>query len=569
MVKGTNNIKRTNKQRDFVHLLSVIAIIVLLNIIGSFVFERFDLTSEKRYTLSNATKNLLKNLDDIVYVKVYLEGDFPAGFKRLRNSTREMLDEFRAIANDNIEYEFINPSADPIEKNRIEIYQQLTKQGLQYTNLEVKEGDGKSEKIIFPGAILNYRNREIPLQLLKSQIGAHPEHMLNISIEQLEYELASAIQKLTVLHKPKIAFIEGHGEFNEHYVKDVSRDLQEFYEVNRVEINGQLNSLAGYKAIIIAGPDSAFDDKDKFVIDQFIMNGGKSLWFIDAMDVGVDSLYKTSVTFGTTKELRLEDQLFRYGVRINNNLVQDIQAAPIPVVTGYIGNQPQQRLFPWHYFPLLMSSSNHPIVNNMNAVRAEYISTIDTVGSPDIKKTVLLHTSKYTKLLNSPVRVSLNSLRDEPNTAQFGRSFEPVAVLLEGPFESVFNNRISPEIENSEEIKFKSKNPKNKMIIVADANIIKNEYKSESKQYMPLGYDKYTREIYGNKNFVMNAVNFLCDDSGLINSRSRVVKLRLLDHTKINNKKEKWQIINTSFPVILILLFGMIFHFVRKRKFTA
>ncbi|MBA3901891.1 MAG: gliding motility-associated ABC transporter substrate-binding protein GldG, partial [Bacteroidetes bacterium] len=531
------NTNTTNKKKNLAVLLYSILIIVLINIIGVYAFHRFDLTQENRYTISDATKKLIKDLDDVVYVKVYLEGDFPAGFKHLRNSTKEMLDEFRAISKDHIEYEFINPSASKDEAIRKEIYQQLTKQGLQYTNLEVMEGDGKSEKIIFPGAIISYRDREVPMQILKSQMGAAPEQMLNISVQQLEYELANSIKKVTMQSRPSIAFIEGHGELDSLEVMDASKSLKEYYDVKRVKIDGKINSLKEFKAIIIAHPDSAFNEKDKFVIDQFIMKGGKVLWLVNMVEAPMDSLANQSVTFAMNKELNLDDMLFRYGVRINSNLVQDLQSAPIPVVTGYIGNQPQQKLFPWLYFPLLIPQSNHPVVNNLDAIKLEFASTIDTVGPPNIKKTALLHTSKYTKLLKAPVRVSVNTLREEPNIAQFNRSHQPVAYLLEGEFESVFKNRNFPdEFYESKEIGFKESSSNTQMIVVSSGQVIKNHVNRSNGNYFPLGYDRFTGKIYGNKNFILNAVNYLCDDSGLIGARSKEFKLRLLDVEKLKTE---------------------------------
>ena len=560
--------RKINKRRDLIQLLSCVLIIILINIIGTFAFKRIDLTTEKRFTLSTATKDLVKNLDDVVYVKIYLEGDFPAGFKRLRNSTKEVLDELRAVSEDNIEYEFINPSAEPDEKKRHEIYRQLTKQGLQYTNLEVKEGDGKSEKIIFPGAIFTYRGKEAPLQLLKSQMGALPEEMLNISEQQLEYEIANTIKKLNNKTKQSVAFIEGHGELDETLVKDATWSLSEYYDVKRIKINAQLESLNGISAIIIARPDSAFSEKDKFIIDQFIMKGGKVLWLINSVDAPMDSLSTNNVTFAVSKDLNLEDMLFRYGVRINNNLVQDMQAAPIPVITGYIGNQPQQKLFPWFYFPLLTPQSKHPIVNNLNALRVEFMSSIDTVSAKGVKKTPLLHTSKYTKLVNAPVRISINTLREEPKVEQFNKPFQPVAYLLEGEFESAFTNRITPEIKESKEIRFREKSETNKMIVVSSGNIIKNGLQKSTGNVFPLGYDRFTGEIFGNKTFILNAMDYLCDDSGLIGSRSKELKLRLLDTERIKSERTYWQILNTVLPVIIIFIGGIIFHYFRKRKFS-
>lgn len=560
--------KGNNKRSDLLNLILGLAILILINVISAYAFKRFDLTTEKRFTLSDATVDMLKNLDDLVFVRVYLEGNFPAGFKRLRNATKEMLDEFRAIAGENIQYEFIDPSANPDEKERNALYAQLARQGIQYTNLEVREGDSKSEKIIFPGAIVAHKEREAPVQILKSQIGVAPEVMLNNSVQQLEYELANTIRKLMSEKVSTIAFIEGHGELDSLFTADIMQSLAEYYNITRLKLNEQLKALQNIDAIVIAKPDSAFSEKDKFIIDQFIMRGGKALWLIDRTDANMDSLNKSSNFMALTKDLNLDDMLFNYGVRINTNLVQDIQAVPIPIIVGYIGNQPQQKFFPWFYSPLIIPYLKHPIVNNLNAIKAEFISTIDTVGAKNIFKTPLLHTSKYAKVLPTPVRVSINMLREEPKMEQFNKSFQPLAVLLEGEFESNFKNRLSPEFAESKEINFREKGIATKMIVVADGDIIKNQVHYSTGRAMPLGYDKYTNEVYGNKNFILNAMNYLLDDSGLIGARSKEIKLRLLDIEKIKKERARWQFLNIVFPIFLVILYGIIRFYWRKRKYT-
>lgn len=559
----------SNKRNDLLNLFLGLVIIILINVISAYSFKRFDLTTEKRYTLSDATVEMLKKLDDVVFVRVYLEGEFPAGFKRLRNATKEMLDEFRAIAGENIQYEFIDPSANPDVKERNALYAQLTKQGIQYTNLEYREGESKSEKIIFPGAIVAYKEKEAAVQILKSQIGVPPEVMLNNSIQQLEYEFANTIRKLASDKVSNVAFIEGHGELDSLNTADIMKSLSEYYNVSRIKLNEQLKALQNIDAIVIAKPDSAFSEKDKFIIDQFIMRGGKVLWMIDRTDANMDSLSKSPNHMALTKDLNLDDMLFNYGVRINTNLVQDIQAVPIPIVIGYIGNQPQQKFFPWYYFPLIMPYSKHPIVRNLNAIKAEFISTIDTVGAKNIVKTPILHSSKYTKVLPTPVRVSINMLREEPKMEQFNKSFQPLAVLLEGEFESNFKNRLAPELVDSKEINFKDKGIATKMIVVADGDIIKNQIQYSTGRAMPLGYDKYTNEVYGNKNFILNAINYLLDDLGLIGARSKEIKLRLLDIDKLRKERARWQFLNIVLPILLVVVYGVIRFYWRKRKYTT
>jgi len=573
-----------SRRSGMIDLLMGVFVIFLINYIASFVFTRFDLTSEKRYTLSTSSRKLISSLDDVVFFKVYLEGEFPAGFTRLKKETREMLDEFRAYAGEGkIEYEFINPSENPDMKIRNEIYKQLYDQGLRPTDLEIQDEDGISKKIIWPGAVVTYKGRRTSLQLLKSNSIGGSEDMLNNSIEDLEYELSNAIQKLVNVNKPKIAFIEGHGELNEMQVADISRSLEEYYVIDRLTLAGNVNSLTArkpmskdssktwikneYEAIIIAKPVTAFTEKDKFLIDQYIMYGGKVLWLLDPVSAEMDSLTKSDLTMGLANDINLTDQLFTYGVRLNSDLVLDLQSAPIPLPTQMVSGQPRYELFPWYYFPLLVPNSNHPVVNNLNAIKGEFMSSLDTVNKPEIRKTPLLTTSKYTKLLRAPVRISLGITKFPPQESQYNKSFTPVAYLLEGTFNSVFKNRITQQIVQSDEIKYREKGVPTKMIVAADGDLIKNRVRSDMR-IMPLGLDQYTGQEYGNKDFIMNAVNFLCDDEGLMNVRSRTLKIRLLDRAKLQKEQTKWQLINTVVPVLLVIIFGLIHHFIRKRRYT-
>jgi ABC-2 type transport system permease protein len=572
-----------NRKRDITFLIIGVAIIILVNYIGSFTFERFDLTAEKRFTLSQTSEKLASNLDDIIYVKVYLEGEFPADYKRLRDATKEMLDEFRAYSNGNIEYEFINPSESSDSKVRDEIYKQLYKQGLRPTDMSEKSNDGYSNKIIWPGAMFSYKGKEHPVQLLKSQIGASSESMLNGSIEALEYEVANAINSLTTIDKPKVAFVEGHGELNKYETASLAETLAEFYTIDRLEINEELNSLTErvmvdstqayqvrikYNVIIIAKPTQRFSEKDKFIIDQFVMHGGRVVWLIDPVFASMDSLQKAEVSMAIPIDLNLDDQLFTYGVRINTNLIQDIQSVPIPITTGMVGNQPKIELLPWYFFPLLTPANSHPIVNNLNALKGEFVSTIDTIAKKGINKTGLLKSSQHTKVTNVPTRISLSMLRYAPDQTQYNQGHQIAAVLLEGKFESIFKNRITPQISNANEINFKEISGNNKMVVIADGDITKNHVNKRTNEYLALGFDRYTRQEFGNKDFMLNVVGYLCDDSGLMSVRSKKLTIRLLNKTAIKKEKFKWQLINTVLPIGLILFFGIAHYYDRKKKFT-
>jgi ABC-2 type transport system permease protein len=554
-----------SKRRDITSLMLAITIVILLNIVGSFVFHRFDLTSEKRYTLSPATKALLSKIDETMFVKVYLEGDFPAGFKRLRNETKEMLDEFRTYSNNNIEYVFINPSENPDKKQQNEVYKQLFDKGLKPTNLEVKEESGTSQQIIWPGAIVSYKGREAPWQLLKTQIASSSEAQLNNSVQALEYEFATCIRNLSSTAHHNIGFIEGHGELDTIAVEDIKNALGEFYGLKRVRIDSQLTALKDLSAIVIAKPDSTFSDKDKFIIDQFIMNGGKVLWCIDPLETRLDSLARTGRTIAAPYDLHLEDILFKYGVRLNNNLVLDLQCSALPVNKAFKGQRPQIELKPWVFAPIILPTQNHPIVKNLDAIKLEFASSIDLVESPGITKTVLLTSSKNSKPLNAPVRVDMRMMQFQPDESQFKNGFQSMAVLLEGEFESVFKNKIPPAIANSKEIGFKDHSVNTKMIVIADGDVIKNDIQVSSGKTYPLGYDKYTKQQFGNRDLILNCINYLCDDSGLIGVRSRELTLRLLDKKKIKTEKLKWQFINIAGPLMMVFVYG-IFHYLRRRK---
>ena len=553
------------KKQNLIRLFLLLGILIVVNILSNYVFTRFDMTQEKRYSLSPSSKNLAANLKDVVFFKFYLEGDLPPGFRRLKNSTREILDEFRVYSGDNIGYEFIDPAADKDEKSRMDLYKELAKKGLFPTNLEQKQKSGESQKIIFPGAIVTYRSREFPMQILKSRMGSSPEEMLNMSVENLEYEICSILRKITQEKGAAVGFLLGQGEISASRTNDAAASLSEFYRVDTVSINGRLNALKNFSAIIIAGPSQTFDEKDKFILDQYIMHGGKVLWLIDAMEMNMDSLTTSSTNIAVPKELNLDDMLFKYGVRINTDLLLDLQAAPIPIVTGYVGNQPKQQLFPWLYFPLLQTDNLHPIVHHLNTIKCEFASSLDTIEVEGVNKTILLSTSQFSRLQMSPARVSLNMLRDEPDPKLFKKHNIPVAVLLEGTFTSNYTNRIPDQLAASKEIDFKSTSLPTAMIVASDADIIANYVSKKGVPY-PLGYDRFTGQNYGNKNFILNCIDYLCGNKEILSLRGKEIRLRLLDPAK-TEKSSLIQWINILIPALLVVIFGFIFNYIKKKKF--
>lgn len=562
--------KHAEKFRSWLFVVLLIAGLILFNIIAYHTYWRIDLTKEKRYTLSETTKSLLRHLDDDIYIKVFLEGHFPAGFKRLRNATFDMLVEFRAASANKIHFTFEDPFAGKTEQEKKEIFNDLIKRGLQPTNLRISSDNQYSSRLIFPGALIRYRHREMPLQLLENQIGLGPQEVLNNSIELLEYKLAHRIKKITQRIKPVIAFSEGQGELPDEQMADIKQTLEDLhYEVVRLDLKKMLIIPPRYKLLIIAKPTLPFREQEKFKIDQYIMQGGSVLWLIDAVDIEMDSLRGKDFYLAMPRSVNLEDQLFRYGARVNPYLVQDLQCSKIPLVVGMLGNQPQTELFPWYYFPVLTGNDQHAIVRNLDAVHTQFIGTVDTIRTAGVRKTFLLTTSRYSKALMAPVRVHFSMLKEPPNPAAFNKKHIPVSVLLEGQFVSVFRNRLSSETQqmlDSLKIAFREQARYARMIVVADGDIIRNEI-SPRGNILPLGYYSVTDQTFANKDFILNCIEYLADDTQLIETRNREVKIRPLDRQKIQQEKWFWQLINIAVPLIIVTIFGIGYHFFRKRKY--
>jgi len=563
--------KHTLKYQAVLRFIAFVAFLVLLNIAAGKFHKRLDLTTEKRYSLSQATKQLLNGLDDIVYVKVYLEGDFPAGFKRLRNAAKETLDEFRAYSNDNIEYVFINPSEGSTEE-RNAVYKELTEKGLQPTNLKVKGDEQYSEKIIFPGAVFTYQGRELPVQLLENQIGFGPQQVLNNSVELLEYKFANCIKKLTQKTRPRILFTRGQGELPDRNIADFVQTLQGLqYSVDTINLSQKLIPQSA-DALIVAKPTRKFREQEKFKLDQFVMHGGSVLWLIDAMDAEMDSLQGKPVFLSQARDLNLDDQLFKYGIRINYDLVQDLQCSQIPLVVGMLGDQPQTEMFPWYYYPLAVSNNEHAITRNLDAVSFKFASTLDLVGKKEdaISKIPLLHSSARSKALLAPVRLHFSMLKEPPDPNTFQQKNLLLAALAEGKFESVFKDRVAASFQQTLDSMgqpFAEQSVFSKMIVVADGDVIKNDASKTGGIY-PLGFYEYTNQTFANKEFMLNCLEYLVDDIQLIEARNKEVRLRLLDTAKVKAEAAKWQLINVALPLLLIIFSGALYNQVRKRRYA-
>ncbi len=573
------SMKGMEQGRIWLEALLGIVFFVALSFISQYFFTRFDLTEEKRHTLTPTTIELMRELDDVVYIKVFLDGDFPADYQRLRQSVKEKLDEMRAYAASNIQYEFINPSEDPDRKAREAMYGELVEKGLMYTALQIREKDGLKEQIIFPGALVSYKDREVPLQILLNQQRATDAEMINRTINNLEYALVNAVYQVKTARRSRVAILEGHGELAPIETRDFQLELEKYYDVEHVEIDGKLNSLsksiAGqsrrenrYDAIIIPRPTTTFSEQDKYIIDQFIMHGGRAVWLIDPMQMDMDSLQLTENTLAVPLRVNLDDQLFTYGVRLNRNLLLDRTCAPIQVVTGPPGNE-RNELLPFYFHPVIIPTISHPVVANIDPLFTEFVSSIDTIAAAGVTKKIILTTSPYTKILKSPVRVSLNIVSINPDFGNATRPNEPIAVLLEGEFPSNFTNRLPPEFYDDKSLSFSEKSTFTRMLVVADGDIVRNGVSPDGTKFRELGFDPIVRrKIYGNKEFLINAMNYLLGDDRLINVRSRTVILRKLNDERITAQRTLWQGINIALPVLLTVILGILQYFVRKSIYT-
>ncbi len=558
------------KRKDLKQLFLIIGAIVLVNILSNYFFNRIDFTKEKRYTISPVTENILNNLKKPVLVTVYLEGDFPAGFKRLRNATNDLLIDFKAYAGSNIVFNFIDPAEGKNETQKQQFFEELYSKGIEPTNLSVKTENGLSQKVIFPGATVNYEGKEISVKLLQSRIGLSPDEVLNNSIQNLEYAFISAIKKATAGGKPRVAFTENHGELSDLQLQDALKTLGDGYEAGRVNLKTvTLQGLEKIKLLIVAKPNTAFTEAEKFKIDQFLMRGGKIIWSLDAVTAELDSMQTgRGEQLAFAKELNLDDQLFKYGIRINQDLIGDMNCVQIPINVGNVAGQGQIQLLPWLFYPLIMPVLPHPMIKNMEGIKTEFVSTIDTIGVKGTKKTVLLSTSPYNKTLKIPTLISLQMVEQQPDPRQFQSSPKAVGVLLEGKFKSVFQNRATPQ-EITENFPSLPQSAFTKMLVLSDGDIFKNQFSIKDGSVFPLGYDRFTQQTYGNKTFLLNAVDYMLDDSGLISLRNKEITLRLLDKGRIKSEALKWQIINTVLPIIVILMFAIFQHLYRKQKYAS
>lgn len=540
------------------YIVGLCLLLIILNVANQSFYKRFDLTADKRYTLSENTKIILSELEAPLFITVYLQGDFPSEFKRLQTETRQFLEELTA-ENNQIKIHFKNPD------NQREA---LIKKGMIPSQLTVEENGKFSEAIIFPWAEINYNNKTKIVSLLPTAIVASQEEQLQKAIENLEYSFLSATNGILKEKQKNVVLLTGNGQLQDIYQYSFLSEVSKKYRLTKFPLDSvvsnpqqTLQDLTSIDLAIITKPTQKFTDAEKFTIDQYITNGGKTLWMLDNVQADQDSLLATGKMLAYPRDLNLTDLLFSYGVRINTKLVKDLYAAQIALATGNIGNQTQFQNLDWFYHPLVLGNPYHPITKNVGNVRLQFANQIDTLKN-NIKKTPLLVSSTLTKKVGTPSIIELQSIAEEPKEEEYADGNQLFAVLLEGNFKSAYKNRVKPFNTNllQEDAAY------NKMIVISDGDIAKNQILKG--QPTDLSRDKWTNQEFGNKDFLMNAVDYLLDDSGLINLRNKTLKINTLDKQKAYKERTYWQFLNVILPLIILAFFGVAFNYLHKKKYT-
>jgi len=557
----------------YIQLLLVVAIVFLINVIGSFIYTEFDLTDDNRFTLSENTKKIVSAAGDNMSIRVLLDGEFPAGFKRLQSSVLDILNKFRDI-NPNIVFEFEDPTVGSVKE--LEQKKKLLQEDkIIPISLSYSDGTQLVQKAVFPFAIINYRQKKYIVNLLEEQKpGDDEEIILNKSVAMLEYKFANAFQKLQSERPKNVLFTQGNGEWEKNQTFRLESEIRRFHRVGRLSLDTLMKLDSTIDLVIVAGPKTPFTLQNQFKLDQYIMHGGKVIWLIDKFPVSLDSINKYKFYVPEDISTGLDDMLFKYGARIMPDLIVDLECSSIPQVVGMSGDKPQTKLFPWVYHMAAASEIQHPVVKNIDRVNLFFPSTIDTVKTEgNVKKTVLLKSSKYSRSQLSPVRLSFEILKVAPDPSKFNDGNRPVAYLLEGEFESFFKNRLTPEFQSMLDrigVNFKDKSIPAKQIVISDSDFAKNLINTTTGDTEDIGYNKWERRFYkGNKDFILNAVEYMLDENNILESRSKEIKLRLLDTVRTKQEKSWWQFINVGLPVLLLALFGLAYQYFRKRRYAS
>ena len=552
----------------------LLLLLVAVNYLFSLFRFRADLTAEKRFTVSPATRQMLEKLDSRVDITLLMAGDMPAGFKKLAGGATDLLNEFKEISSNNISYRVEKPGENINDSARAGLADSLRMLGINPTNVkaQTKEGEGQEEQLVYPGAVIRYKDRAIGIDFLQGQNFQDGINSLNNAEALLEYKLASGIDKITRDTVPLIGYLTGNGEPVDYRVYDlIERTLRPNYAFRIIPVDSVAVIPPIFKALLIVKPVAKFSDAQKLKIDQYIMNGGKAVWMIDQLYASLDSLQRSEGRFvAFDMGLNLDDQLFRYGVRINQDLVQDLQCDKIPSVIGSMGDKPQIQLLPWPYFPLLRNTSGHPITKNLDYVVSQFPQSLDTVKADGVRKTILLSSSTESRILSTPALVEWASVKNEEDLKKFTKSNIPVAVLLEGRFQSLFSNRLTQAMGDSlaaAGMPFKASVDQGAMVVASDGDLLLNAV-NQTDGPIPMGMNLYTKQQYANREFILNTLEYLVGNMGILETRGKDYTLRLLDKAKYEDSKSQWQLLNILAPVLLVIVLVAMYQFVRKRTFA-
>ncbi len=560
--------KRRPVKRSVRHFFVYLLLMLILSWISETNFLRIDLTSEKRYTLSDQTCQLLKKVHSPVEAEILLAGDLPPGFLKLQSAVLEKLRDMRIYC----DQPFNIHTTDPYEVgNKKKYLEYLQSMGISPVNLRINTERGVTNKTVFPTLILRAGGNEIAINLLKNDPFLREEENLIRSIELLEYEFTRGLKLLFLEKRENIAFLTGHEELEEVQVRDISNTLSGNFNIKRITVDDLIATPDSFKSLVIANPVRPFTERDKYAVDQYLMKGGRVMWLIDPVSVSLDSLSGGMSTLAFPRELNLGDQLFHYGVRFNSDLIQDVECQQIKVNTALNGQPPKYSMAQWYFSPLLAPAQNHSIGRNVNRVLSEFVSSIDLVGeSITAKSTIILSSSPYARSNQTPMIVNLGMIDAPPERNLFNKQFIPTGVLVEGTFSSVFKNRMIRELGIAQGATVIPESKPTKMIFISDGGLIANKVSNAKGKFipLPLGFDKNSNITFGNKEFLINAVHYLCDDSGLMELRSRSMQMRLLDKVKLREQKLFWQLINVLLPVLIILSWGVLFWFMRRRRYA-
>lgn len=555
------------QKRDVKLLVRLLVVLVIINVISALTYTRIDFTQDQRYTLSKSTVGIVDNVQDLLIVDVFLKGNFPLEFRRLQNETKQLLEEIQS-RNENIKFRFIDPNEEGA--NKAETLEQLYEYGLKPVTITVTDKGAQSQQLVFPWALVSQGEKVARVQLLKNMMGANTEEKVISSVQHLEYALAEAISKVTIEKSKKIAILKGNGELDDAYIADFLMTLRETYHLAPFTLESvsnepqkTLDQLKEFDLAIIAKPTKAFSEEQVGVLDQFVMNGGKTMWLLDQVQADFDSLRSNGTMLAYNKDQSLGELLFRYGIRINPVLVKDEISTKIKLASGRQGSETVYTDFLWKFAPFVYPDIDHPIVKNIEGVKYDFASPIDTLKN-GVKKTILAKSSKYSSLVGVPGEISFNVLKEEV-TPEFyeGKGSYILGVLLEGEFPSVFKNRVLPFTID----KPLSESKQTQMIVISDGDIIRNQLDDKGMP-LELGYDKWTNMLYGNKELLVNSVNYLLDDTGLINLRTKEVKIPMLDKVSVEREYTSIQMKVLVIPIALVVVFGTIFILIRKRKFN-